>query len=288
MRSDPIVLNICGTYEREEMKPTIKERIIGLPFVTPLTSEEFRNGIEGARSILAGLKSNMGKESIIANPNVVGMPNPTFDGTLPDLRGVKVVVERAWRIELDKQYYFQIMKRSVSFHYVVKDADNIGVFDDLLHFYLQLVPQIAGLFDLSRRVARIDELFLNRMETEELKNCITSTNDGSKLNIQGVLNFPGIGVHAEGMIPCPPTYQATSYYLAGSPAINIGLDLTIPKLENGEWAIQLNLRGSTEKIRIGKENNWAAQSLETIHGHIFSLFKTIIAEHAYTSMNIKC
>ena len=270
------------------MKPPIKERIIGLPFVTPLTNEEFKSAIEGVRAILTEMKFNIGKESIIANPNVVGIPNPTFDGTLPDLSGVKVVVERAWRIELDNRYYFQIMKRSVSFHYVVKDADNIGVFGDLLRFYLQLVPQIAGLFDLSRRVARIDELFLNRMETDELKDCITSTKDGSTLNIQGVLNFPGIGVHAKGTTPCPPTYQATSYYLADSPNINISLDLTIPKLENGEWAIQLNLRGSTKKIRIDKENTWAAQSLETIHGHIFSLFKTIIAEHAYTSMNIKC
>ena len=270
------------------MKPPIKERIIGLPFVTPLTTEEFKSGIESVRLILTDMNFSMGGASTISEPHIVGIPNPTLDGTPPDLKNVRVVIDRTWRIELDNKYYFQIMKRGVSFHYVVKDADCIGVFDDLLYFYLQLVPQIVKVFDLSRRVTRIDELFLNRMETEDLKDYITSTDEKSALNILGVLNFPGIGVHSQGMAPCPPTCQTTSYYLADSPNVNVGLDLTIPKLKSGEWAIQLNLRGSAQKIRLVKENNWESNVLEMIHGHVFSLFKTIIAEQAYSSMNIKC
>ena len=270
------------------MKPPIKERIIGLPFVTFLTNDEFKNSIDEVRSLLKDMPFAVNGESIISEPHVVGMPPPTIDGTPPDLANVKISVDRTWRLKLDDNFYFQIMKRGISFHHVVNDVDNAGVFADLLNFYTQLVSKIACIFDLAKRVDRIEELFLNRMETEELHDYITRAENGSRLNITGILNFPGIGVHAHGMAPCPPTFQSTSYYIEGSPNIKLGLDLTIPKVQTDEWAIQLNLRGVVNMIRLSSDNDWGASSLQGIHGHIFSLFKTIIAEKAYSSMNIKC
>lgn len=265
------------------MRPPIKERIIGLPFDKPLNLTEYKDLLSRVKTKVFSLVDCSASDEVeISQPIINGIPKGTVGGTSPDWSTIRLGVERIWRIKINNKFWLQLMSKGLSFHFVTPDGGEIGVFQDLLDFYQQMLPNIVNDIDLIHKVSKIDAIFINRMNNDDLVDFIEG--NGSSLNVAKLLNFPGIRVRSNEVKPCPPSFQSTSYFVKN---IRLRVDLVIPASKPNDWIVELVINGSVQNVRLTADNGWCAKTyFPEIHKHIFSLFKTTMSEVAFNSMNI--